>query len=102
MKFPKNLSAKLEARKQNNAMRQLPSTSNAIDFASNDYLGFANSKTIFEQTHQFLIDNNYCQNGATGSRLLSGNHPLYELVENYLAQLKPSCPVRRMMRNWSR
>jgi 8-amino-7-oxononanoate synthase len=86
MKFPKNLSAKLEVRKQNNALRQLPSTSDAIDFASNDYLGFAKSKTIFDQTHQFLIDNNYCQNGATGSRLLSGNHPLYELAENYLAQ----------------
>ena len=86
MKFPENLSAKLEVRKQNNALRQLPSTSDAIDFASNDYLGFAKSKTIFDQTHQFLIDNNYCQNGATGSRLLSGNYPLYEITENYLAQ----------------
>ena len=86
MKFPKNLSAKLETRKQNNALRQLPSASYAIDFASNDYLGFAKLKTIFDQTHQFLIDNNYCQNGATGSRLLSGNHPLYEITENYLAQ----------------
>jgi len=86
MKFPKNLSNKLETRKQNNALRQLPSTSSAIDFASNDYLGFAKSKEIFDQTHQFLIDNNYCQNGATGSRLLSGNHPLYELAENYIAE----------------
>jgi 8-amino-7-oxononanoate synthase len=90
MKFPKNLSDKLEARKQNNALRQLPATSSAIDFASNDYLGFAKSKTIFDKTHQFLIDNNYCENGATGSRLLSGNHPLYELAENYLAQFHQS------------
>ena len=86
MKFPKNLSDKLETRKQNNALRQLPSTSSAIDFASNDYLGFAKSKTIFNQTHQFLIDNNYCENGATGSRLLSGNHPLYELAESCIAE----------------
>jgi 8-amino-7-oxononanoate synthase len=86
MKFPKNLSAKLEARKQNNALRQLPSASIAIDFASNDYLGFAKSKTIFNQTHQFLINNNYLENGATGSRLLSGNHPLYEVTEKYIAQ----------------
>ncbi len=86
MKFPKNLSTKLETRKQNNALRQLPSSSNAIDFASNDYLGFAKSKAIFDQTHQFLIDNNYCQNGATGSRLLSGNHPLYELAESCIAE----------------
>lgn len=86
MKFPKNLSAKLETRKQNNALRQLPLASNAVDFASNDYLGFAKSKTVFDQTHQFLVDNNYCENGATGSRLLSGNHPLYELAEKYLSQ----------------
>ena len=86
MKFPKNLSAKLETRKQNNALRQLPSTSSEIDFASNDYLGFAKSKTIFDQTHQFLIDHNYCDNGAAGSRLLSGNHPIYEIAENYIAQ----------------
>jgi 8-amino-7-oxononanoate synthase len=86
MKFPKNLFDKLETRKQNNAMRQLPSATSNIDFASNDYLGFAKSATIFNRTHQFLIDNNFIENGATGSRLLSGNHPLYELTENYIAQ----------------
>jgi 8-amino-7-oxononanoate synthase len=86
MKFPKSLSAKLETRMQNNALRQLRSSSCLIDFASNDYLGFAKSKTIFEQTHQFLIDNNFCENGATGSRLLTGNHPLYEIAENHIAQ----------------
>ncbi|WP_298222476.1 8-amino-7-oxononanoate synthase [Flavobacterium sp.] len=86
MKFPKNLSDKLETRKQNNAERQLPSVSSNIDFASNDYLGFAQSETIFHQTHQFLIDSDYLENGATGSRLLSGNHPLYTLAENQIAQ----------------
>lgn len=86
MKFPKNLFDKLETRKQNNALRQLPSATSNIDFASNDYLGFAKSATIFNRTHQFLIDNNFIENGATGSRLLSGNHPLYELTENYIAQ----------------
>jgi len=86
MKFPKNLSDKLETRKQNNALRQLPSASSNIDFASNDYLGFAKSATIFNQTHQFLIDNDCQQNGATGSRLLSGNHPLYQSTENHIAK----------------
>ena len=85
MKFPKNLSDKLETRKQNNALRQLPSVASNIDFASNDYLGFAKSANIFNQTHQFLIDNDCQENGATGSRLLSGNHPLYELTENHIA-----------------
>jgi 8-amino-7-oxononanoate synthase len=86
MKFPKKLSDKLETRKQNNAMRQLPSTSSNIDFASNDYLGFAKSVAIFNQTHQFLIDNDCQENGATGSRLLSGNHPLYQSTEKHIAK----------------
>lgn len=84
-KFPKTLSDKLETRKQNNALRELPAPTTNIDFASNDYLGFAKSKTIFHETHQFLIDSNYIENGATGSRLLSGNHPLYTTTENHIA-----------------
>jgi 8-amino-7-oxononanoate synthase len=86
MKFPKNLSDKLETRKQNNALRQLPSPTSNIDFASNDYLGFAKSATIFNRTHQFLIENDCQENGATGSRLISGNHPLYESTENHIAK----------------
>jgi 8-amino-7-oxononanoate synthase len=86
MKFPKNLFDKLETRKQNNAMRQLPSATSNIDFASNDYLGFAKSATIFNRTHQFLIENDCQENGATGSRLISGNHPLYESTENHIAK----------------
>jgi 8-amino-7-oxononanoate synthase len=89
-KFPKNLTAKLETRKQNNALRQLPSPSNQIDFASNDYIGFSKSASIFNETHQFLIDNNYIQNGATGSRLLSGNHSLYEQTENFISRFHDS------------
>lgn len=85
LKFPKNLSEKLEARKQNHALRQLLSQTNLIDFSSNDYLGFAKSESIFEQTHQFLIDKGYNQNGATGSRLISGNHLLYDLTEKHIA-----------------
>ncbi|MFV8342482.1 aminotransferase class I/II-fold pyridoxal phosphate-dependent enzyme [Flavobacterium sp. XS2P39] len=85
-KFPKNLIAKLEIRKQNNALRELPLSGKAIDFASNDYLGLSKSKTIFHETHQYLIDNKNIQNGATGSRLLSGNHKVYQETENYIAQ----------------
>ncbi|MFV5687216.1 aminotransferase class I/II-fold pyridoxal phosphate-dependent enzyme [Flavobacterium sp. ZT3R25] len=89
-KFPKNLSVKLEARKQNNALRQLPLSSKGIDFASNDYLGLSKSETIFHETHQYLIKNNGIQNGATGSRLLSGNHKLYPETENFIAQFHKS------------
>ena len=86
MKFPKNLAAKLEIRKQNNAFRQLHLQNNLIDFASNDYIGFSKSRAIFEETHQYLIENKIIQNGATGSRLLSGNHKVYQATEDFIAK----------------
>jgi 8-amino-7-oxononanoate synthase len=88
--FPKNLSAKLEIRKQNNSLRQLPLSNKLIDFASNDYLGLSKSEAVFNETHQYLIDNDSIKNGATGSRLLSGNHKLYPETENYIAQFHKS------------
>ncbi len=84
--LPNILKAKLESRIQNNALRQLPSEANLIDFASNDYLGFSKSELIFKETHQYLLDNAYVQNGATGSRLLSGNHNLYSITENFISK----------------
>ena len=78
MKFPQNLSAKLQIRKQNNALRKLAAPNDLTDFASNDYIGFSKNRTIFEGTHQYLIENKIIQNGATGSRLISGNHKVYQ------------------------
>lgn len=77
-------------RKEDSALRQLPAISNLIDFSSNDYLGLAQSESIFDQTHQLLRDRNFKTNGATGSRLLSGNHPMYTETENMLAQFHQS------------
>ena len=90
MKFPKNLTSKLEFRKQNNALRKLPIPNNLIDFASNDYIGFSKNKAIFDETHQYLMDNNCIQNGATGSRLISGNHKVYQETEKFIAQFHQS------------
>jgi 8-amino-7-oxononanoate synthase len=89
-KLPKILSNKLALRLQNNALRQLPKATNLIDFASNDYLGFSNSQSIFEETHQYLVANNQIQNGATGSRLLSGNHSVYQEAERLITQFHQS------------
>ncbi|NRS88075.1 8-amino-7-oxononanoate synthase [Flavobacterium sp. 7E] len=86
MKLPENLLKKLHVRNSENALRKLPNVSDLIDFTSNDYLGFSQSEVIFNQTHQFLIDHKYFQNGATGSRLISGNHPLYQVTEDYIAR----------------
>lgn len=90
MEFPKKLTQKLEIRKANNAFRKLGAPSNLVDFSSNDYLGFSKNETIFNNAHQFLIENGIKQNGATGSRLLSGNHQLYDVVESQLCQFHNS------------
>lgn len=90
MRFPKKLAEKIQTRSQNNALRKLTLPNNLIDFSSNDYIGFSKSKVIFEATHQYLIDHKITQNGATGSRLLSGNHKVYQEAENCIAQFHQS------------
>jgi 8-amino-7-oxononanoate synthase len=89
-RIPKSLTLKLEQREQNNSLRKLALPNHLIDFASNDYLGFSKSEAIFNRTHSFLIDNNIIQNGATGSRLLSGNHAVYQEAENYISKFHDS------------
>ena len=88
--FPKSLQHKLQQREEQNALRKLPVANNLIDFASNDYIGFAKNQNIFHETHQFLLDKNSKVNGATGSRLLSGNHNLYTEAEDFIAQFHQS------------
>ncbi|RED24750.1 8-amino-7-oxononanoate synthase [Flavobacterium cutihirudinis] len=88
MKLPENLIQKLENRKQNNSLRKLPSFNNLVDFSSNDYIGFSKSETIFKQCHHYLIENEIFQNGATGSRLISGNHSLYQIAETVIAEFQ--------------
>ncbi|RZN84686.1 MAG: pyridoxal phosphate-dependent aminotransferase family protein [Winogradskyella sp.] len=82
--LPKKLHKKLTDRKNRNSFRELNSSSKLIDFSSNDYLGFAKSETIFNNAHNALIKNDFKVNGATGSRLLSGNHELYIHLEKTL------------------
>jgi len=84
--FPKTLHQKLLQREQKNALRKLALPNLLVDFSSNDYLGFAKSEAIFQQTHELLVSRNYKTNGATGSRLLTGNHSVYKETEEYIAQ----------------
>ena len=85
MIFPQKLADKLNRRVESNALRQLGSSNSLVDFASNDYLGFAESKAIFDETHDLLVSRSLQKNGATGSRLLTGNHSLYTQTENEIA-----------------
>ncbi|CAH0337597.1 8-amino-7-oxononanoate synthase [Flavobacterium sp. CECT 9288] len=89
-KIPEHLSQKLEIRKEQNALRTLPTLRREVDFSSNDYLGFSQSEIIFNETHQYLITNEIIQNGATGSRLISGNHKLYKTTEEYISRFHQS------------
>jgi 8-amino-7-oxononanoate synthase len=90
MKIPNALQQKLHFRKEANALRKLPMPTSGIDFSSNDYLGFAKNEQIFDATHQYLVDNTIKINGATGSRLISGNHNLYDITEKYIAAFHQS------------
>lgn len=85
MKLKDRLANQLESRRKNQSLRQLSVTSGLIDFTSNDYLGLSRSKEL-----QDLISNlakEQTGNGATGSRLLSGNSAYTEKVETMLAQV---------------
>ncbi|MEO8236380.1 MAG: pyridoxal phosphate-dependent aminotransferase family protein [Flavobacterium sp.] len=88
--FPQALLSKLKGRIQVNALRKLPVSNNLIDFTSNDYLGFAHSELIFDKTHDYLLGEKIKINGATGSRLISGNHNLYPITEDFIAHFHQS------------
>jgi len=85
--FPAALQIKIDQRKTDNSLRTLGNIGAEVDFSSNDYLGLAASETLFETTHHFLKEKGIAQNGATGSRLLTGNHKLYDELEDFLAKL---------------
>ncbi len=82
--LPQNLLKKLRDREANDSLRRLLQQSNLIDFSSNDYLGFASQNKLQDIADSLVSHNNL--NGATGSRLLSGNHNLYATAENTIAQ----------------
>ncbi len=73
------LQEKLNDRIQHGLYRKLNVYEDKIDFCSNDYLGF--SKILSSENAQHI----YIQNGATGSRLISGNSFLAEQTEQLIA-----------------
>ena len=79
----KHIREKLTERQKNNALRKLSERSFAIDFYSNDYIGFSRNPTINERVSQLISDTT--PHGATGSRLLSGNSHLFTETERYIA-----------------
>lgn len=85
MELPEHLNKKIENSRQKELFRKLPVFNNLVDFASNDYIGFSKSEYIFKHVHAYLLENEIFQNGSTGSRLISGNHSLYPITEDFIA-----------------
>lgn len=84
------LEAKLAKRRILGNLRQLrvnSKTQHLIDFASNDYLGLASSKELYENvTVEYKKHSNHANRlGSTGSRLLTGNSSYVENLENKIA-----------------
>lgn len=69
----------------NNSLRRLSLIDEGkIDFCSNDYLGLARSEIVQLGLQEALQKNEL--HGATGSRLISGNHASTEAFERFLAE----------------
>lgn len=71
---------------KNGSLRSLKQRENLIDLASNDYLGLSRDP-IFQQAiiakwEKYSLKNKV---GATGSRLLTGNHKYFEELEEQIA-----------------
>jgi 8-amino-7-oxononanoate synthase len=83
--MPLALQEILEEKKKKDSFRELKSSSQPIDFCSNDYLGLARSQELFYAIQRGVERIKPPYNGSTGSRLLSGNSELAEAVENKLS-----------------
>lgn len=70
-----------------------------LDLASNDYLGLSRQRWTPDAAHEFLsgtdlqahehvVQDALTRFGAGAARLISGNHPVYGLLERELARLK--------------
>lgn len=85
MRQPLKLAKRLEIRKNENSFRALQNPAGMIDFSSNDYLGFSGNPHIYDAALGLMQSKGITgRNGASGSRLLTGNHKLYEITENYI------------------
>ncbi|MDQ7949438.1 MAG: aminotransferase class I/II-fold pyridoxal phosphate-dependent enzyme, partial [Pedobacter sp.] len=79
------LQQQLDRRQEHGLLRKLNHSKAPIDFCSNDYLGFARSEQLKQLIHEEIAQIEGVKNGATGSRLLSGNDPYTEATEHSLA-----------------
>ncbi|MDE0489003.1 MAG: 8-amino-7-oxononanoate synthase [Gammaproteobacteria bacterium] len=74
----------LREREKAGLLRSLETAPGGIDFCSNDYLGLARDRRLRGRIAALAAESAAPQ-GATGSRLISGNHPEIEALEAQLS-----------------
>lgn len=79
---------KLAKRKKLGNLRELQTVQSLIDFSSNDYLGLARSSALAASVIQEweIASDSLNGLGSTGSRLLTGNSPYAQELEDKIAQ----------------
>lgn len=83
--LPQKLRLRMEAREREGTLRELSAPGTGVDFCSNDYLGFAREAGREQKTPAQPMSA-----GSGGSRLISGNHPLYGALEQRLCEFHES------------
>lgn len=79
------LSQALSERGEQGILRKLRTREPGVDFYSNDYLGLASNSACHEMLLASVQDNPQWMQGATGSRLVSGNSAFIQSVEEFIA-----------------
>lgn len=78
----------MSERKSNGTLRQMKIVdSGSIDFASNDFLGYAVSGILRARMEELKTDKDFSHVGATGSRLITGNSKFLQDTEKEFASL---------------
>ena len=80
------LLAILQKREADLTMRKLTNKDHLIDFCSNDYLGFSRSALLQYRVEEEVKQYYFHKQGATGSRLISGNSTYIEQLEKYISE----------------
>jgi 8-amino-7-oxononanoate synthase len=80
---------KLFKREEQQTLRNLTIPEfNQKDFYSNDYLGFTQNKNIYQKAVYYIQEDfRHTLNGSSGSRLISGNNPFIEDLENQISRI---------------
>lgn len=76
----------LQKREADLSIRKLTNKDHLVDFCSNDYLGFSRSALLQHRVEEEVKQHHFHKQGATGSRLISGNSEYIEQLEKYISE----------------